>query len=131
MQCSFASRFSRCINPYVARCWFVLGSRHEVYHLYIVFRQAIERWLSLRNSPGLGMSVVFPSENHKGNWYSSRCAVAWKLMAIVIIIVVVVVVVIIIIIIIIMVVFNISKNSMVFYVKCLQLLTFADFKFFL
>ena len=34
------------------------------------------------NSPGLGIRVVWPSENHKGNWRSSSWAVAWKQVAI-------------------------------------------------
>ena len=34
------------------------------------------------NSPGLGIRVVWPSENHKGNWRSSSWVVAWKQVAI-------------------------------------------------
>ena len=34
---------------------------------YRLFRQVIGRWLSLLNSPGLGIRVVLPSENNKGN----------------------------------------------------------------
>ena len=63
-------------------CWLAWANRHEVYHLYRLFRQVIGRWLSLLNSPGLGIRVVVPSENHKGNWRSSSWAVAWKQVAI-------------------------------------------------
>ena len=34
-----------------------------------MFRQVMGRWLSLVNSPGFGINVVFPSQNHAG--YSS------------------------------------------------------------
>ena len=63
-------------------CWLAWANRHEVYPLYRLFRQVIGRWLSLLNSPGLGIKVVLPSENHKGNWRSSSWAVAWKQVAI-------------------------------------------------
>ena len=63
-------------------CWLAWANRHEVYHLYRLFRQVIGRWLSLLNSSGLGIRVVLPSENHKGNWRSSSWAVAWKQVAI-------------------------------------------------
>ena len=62
--------------------WLAWANRHEVYHLYRLFRQVIGRWLSLLNSPGLGIRVVSPSENHRGNWRSSSWAVAWKQVAI-------------------------------------------------
>ena len=36
-----------------------------MYHLYKLLRQVRERWLSLLNSLGLGITVVLPSENHR------------------------------------------------------------------
>ena len=82
VQLPLAPRCSPCINPYVSRYWLAWANRHVVYHLYRLFRQVIGRWLSLLNSPGLGIRVVLPSENHKGNWRSSSWAVAWKQVAI-------------------------------------------------
>ena len=49
-----------------------------MYHLFNVFKQVIGRWLSFVNSPG--NKLVFPPENHKGQFLSNT-AVASKLLA--------------------------------------------------
>ena len=40
-------------------------SRHDVDHFYNVLRHVIGRWLSLANSPGFGMTEVFPLRNRE------------------------------------------------------------------
>ena len=54
--------WARSIKPCVSRCSFAGPNRHDVNHLYKVFKLVIGLWLSPVNSPGFGSSVVLPSE---------------------------------------------------------------------
>ena len=58
--------FAPLFWPWWSRCWSMGARRQDANHLYMVFRQVIGIWFSLRNSPSFEMKKVFPSENHSG-----------------------------------------------------------------